>query len=129
MRLNPDILRDLLLKIEEDYPAKSGKLTFPDLKGTSEEEVAYHCLLAWEAGFIEAIDITTFAHHFRMMAPRRLTFGGSEYLSNIRDPLVWKKTKEGAQKIGSVSVETISELAKGFIKTQVKRLTGLDTDI
>ena len=107
-------------------PGKSGQLGFPSIEGRSEEEVAYHCLLGWEAGFIEAIDATTFKNHFKAMYPRRLTYEGHQYLERIRDPVIWAKTKEGAKKIGSFGLDTLGKLAVGFIETEIKKRTGYE---
>ena len=39
---------------------------------------------------------------------------GHQYLEMIRDPEIWRQTKESAQKIGSFSLDVLSALAKGF---------------
>lgn len=61
--------------------------------------------------------------------PQRLTMSEYEYLDTIRDPEIWRQTKEGADKVSSRSIETLSQLARGFIRTQVKKLTGEDMDV
>jgi hypothetical protein len=82
--------------------------------------------MAFEAGFIDAIDVQSMGDPYKQMIPMRLTYAGHQYLENIRDPEIWRKTNEGAKKIGSFSLETLGELAKGLVRQQIKRHTGID---
>jgi hypothetical protein len=54
-----------------------------------------------------------------------ITWKGHEYINLVRDPKIWKKTKDGVKGLGSFSLELLGELAKGFIKTQIEKQTGL----
>jgi hypothetical protein len=47
---------------------------------------------------------------------RRLTWFGHDFLDSVRDPAIWKATKEGAAKIGGFSVHLLGALAKGLIR-------------
>jgi hypothetical protein len=125
VQLDADLMRELLLHIEQAYP-RVGKLVYPIISGYTEEQVAYHCLMAYEAGFIDALDASSFDRPFPEMYPKRLTYAGHQYVEKVRDPVIWTKTKEGAKKIGSFSIETLGKLATGFIETQVRKHTGLD---
>ena len=62
----------------------------------------------------------------RDFRPRRLTSSGHDFLDSIRDPEIWKKTKDGAKAAGCFTFELLGDLAKGFIKTQIKKRTGMD---
>jgi hypothetical protein len=126
MKLQPDLVRHLLLWAEENLPIASGKLSFPVIEGYSEEEVAYHCLQAAEAGFIDTIDYQTFQHSFQQRIPRRLTYEGHKYLEQIRDEKIWAQAKEGAKKLGSFGLDTLGKLAVGFIETEIKKRTGYE---
>ena len=55
-----------------------------------------------------------------------LTWNGNEFLEAVRDPEVWRRTKEGAQRAGSASVEFIWEMAKAYGKHVIKERLGLD---
>ncbi len=126
MKLEPSLIRDLLLWAEENLPRSNGLLEFPVLEGWQKNEVAYNCLMAYEAKFLDAIDVQCKGDPFKQMIPIKLTYAGHQYLENIRDPEIWKKTTDGAKKIGNFSIETLGELAKGFVKQQIKRHTGMD---
>jgi hypothetical protein len=128
MKLNPDLVRELLLWGENNLPSESGNLEFPIIAGFDEQEIAYHCLMSDEAGFFESINISTNDDLFQRMHPRRLTYSGHQYLETIRDEKVWAKAKEGARKIGSFSMETLGMVAKAVIAVQVKKYTGLEID-
>jgi len=128
VQLDADLLRALLLWAEANLPSDSGSLEFPALEERPEREVAYACLMAKEAGFIEAIDVQRFGDTFEQWMPRRLTFQGHQYLETIRDDKIWAKAKEGARKIGSLSLETLGQVAKSVISLQLKKYTGLELE-
>lgn len=48
----------------------------------------------------------------------RLTWAGHEFLDEVRDPEIWRKTKEGADKVGSWSIKLIGEIASGFVRAK-----------
>ena len=43
----------------------------------------------------------------------------------VRDPEIWRKTKQGADAVGSFSFELVKQLASGFIKTKIEEHTGV----
>jgi hypothetical protein len=43
----------------------------------------------------------------------------------MRDPEIWRKTKEGASKAGGFTVSLLADLAKGLIRTQIEKHTGV----
>jgi len=128
MQLNPDLLRELLLWGERNLPSASGVLEVPSIGGFGDQEIAYHCLIADEAGFFESTEFQANDDLFQQVRPHRLTYTGHQYLEIIRDDLVWAKAKEGARKIGSFSIETLGTVAKAVIAFQVKKFTGLELE-
>lgn len=123
-----DLIRDLMLEIEafegnayrrEYWPLKP---QFKDLNGSLLE---YNLLLLLDAGFVSAsrrpdpagtpIDII-----------HGLTWQGCEFLETIRDPEIWRKTKEGAGKVGSASVSFLFDMGKAYARMKAKDLLGLD---
>ena len=127
MKRDMDYVRDILLKIES--------LDAPRLKdlmnSTSDEEyekLSEHLsLLIDQAGFLTGIKAHTYGG--KNWLNIRLTWTGHEYLDNIRDPEIWQKTKEGAQKVGGFSLDIMSALAKGLIKKQIEKHTGIELDL
>jgi hypothetical protein len=52
----------------------------------------------------------------------RITWMGHEFIDSIRDPEIWRKTKEGAAKVGSWSLKLMGEMATGFIRLKATEL-------
>lgn len=48
----------------------------------------------------------------------RISWEGYEFIEKIRDPEVWRKTKEGAASVGSWSVKLLGDVAAGFIRAK-----------
>lgn len=48
-----------------------------------------------------------------------ITYDGHEFLNNIRDPKVWKITKEKVSEISGVSLGIIGQVAGKYIKNQL----------
>ncbi|WP_423748462.1 DUF2513 domain-containing protein [Bacillus cereus] len=44
-----------------------------------------------------------------------MTWDGHQFLDNIREKSIWEATKIKAATLGSVSLPTLSELAKSYI--------------
>src|SRR5208283_2520076 len=95
MKRDMDLLRELLLKIE-DNPQMDGTREFyyatPEemgIQGYSKEEVAYHLRLLIQNGFIDGA--VTMACPMQIV--RSLTNEGHDFLDNIRNDDIWKKTK------------------------------------
>lgn len=57
--------------------------------------------------------------------PIGLTWKGHEFLDNIRDPAIWRETKDGAKKLGGFSIELLGALAKGLVKKKIEDHTGI----
>jgi hypothetical protein len=108
-----DLVRELLRRIEEHPEAElPDRLQFD---GKTEEEVSYHVMLAYEAGFIEALDASSTSGIDWM--PQRLTWEGHEFLEATRDDGLWKKAKDTTlSKGGGLTLDVLKavlvELAK-----------------
>jgi hypothetical protein len=49
----------------------------------------------------------------------------ARFLDTVRDPEIWKKTKEGAISAKGFTLDLLQDLAKGFIKKQIEERTGI----
>lgn len=115
MKLDKDLVREILLQIEASITT-TGWIEL-ELPGHSEIEVSYHVELLSEAGFLQAHDLSTLdGPDWR---PERLTYEGHEFLDTVRDPEIWRDTKEAAKKIGVSSVEVLFEVGKNLIKQKL----------
>ncbi|MCM1102514.1 MAG: DUF2513 domain-containing protein [Clostridium sp.] len=88
------------------------------------EQVAYHCSILHEGGYIHACNVQYSGNKVYLFSVGRLTWEGHEFLDKIREDTIWKKTKETISKKGlpfvfdivkSVSIEIITGVVKGFV--------------
>ena len=148
MNRDMDLVRSLLLELES-YPFLPDQTTLEEIDvkplaeklGVSDDHIHHHLRLMYQAGFIEAwvfrgklgVSQSTKRQvdhdYIFFVTPKSITWKGYEYLETVRDPELWKKTKEGAKKIGSFGFDTIMDLAKGLIKEKIKHHTGVEIEM
>jgi hypothetical protein len=124
MKRDMNLVRDLLLEIEK-HPGMnrvSQHQFEPGDFGITEENfetVAFHLDLMIEAGLVLG------RSDMRMPIVSGLTWSGAEFLDAVRDSGTWKKTKEGAGKVGNWGLSFMLDLAKAIAKEEAKRRLGL----
>lgn len=140
LKKSDDLLRVLLLRIEEHLPKDTGgPLSAKELMYPNDETVSViseeflvaneHLRLLMEKGFLDAIETGVSSNPFnQIIRVWRLTWLGHEFLDSIRDPEIWSKTKEGAVASGGFSLEIIGALAKGLVKQKVQKHTGIEIE-
>jgi hypothetical protein len=115
MKLDKDLVREILLQVEASPdPMEMVNLSIPD---HSQEEIAYHVQILDEAGFIEALNLTTMSGYD--WRPRRLTYEGHEFLDTIRDAEAWRFTKETAKNAGVAGIKTLFEIGKSYARQKL----------
>ena len=113
-----DLVRTILLGVEKDGTPALRQM--PVVDGVDKSIVAYHIQMMLEAGLVSAIDASSIsAKNYLEIS---LTWEGHEFLENIRDPEVWRKTKAGAAKVGSFSLRLISDIARAAIAAKAQSL-------
>ena len=128
MRLNPDCVRDILLTVEErssylravEY--KYGDPRFSKLNTYSKEEVAYHIQQCEKANLIHGVSIYGLGDSADIID---LTPEGHQFLSNIRENKIWNGVKEIAGKVGTSSLDAITQIASNVITELIKAQFGL----
>lgn len=89
MKRNMDLVRTILLKIEE-YPEPNGWVDI-SIEGYTNLEISYHIKLLSQAKLIEAVDgDDTSGFDWRAIS---LTWEGHEFLDAAKNITVWEKTK------------------------------------
>ncbi|MFG0323712.1 DUF2513 domain-containing protein [Pseudomonas sp. zjy_15] len=122
MKLDKELVRDVLLAVEaHDEPDRWLAIKIP---GKSDIEVSYHIMLLAEAGMLKADDVGS--HDGFEWVPTRLTYKGHEFLETVRDPEIWRRTKEGAEKAGIAGLGMLVELGKAYGKQLLKERLGID---
>ena len=113
MKRDWDVIREVLTEIETAPSSERTNLTYgvgPEYptEGASKGE---HALLLWKAGFISAIDITTYGGH-AILSPE-LTWQGHELLDTVRSKAVWERIKTTAHEKGiELTVDSVKALGK-----------------
>lgn len=97
-----------------------------EVPGRTSIEVGYHVNLLGQAGLIEFEPVLTENKRIIKCLVFSLSWSGHEYLDAIRDPDVWKKTKEGARRVGSAGLDLLVEIAKSIVRSKVREVTGLE---
>lgn len=115
-----DLIRSLLLEIEsgrrvfdvigDDVAAIIGADDGKVMPAAEAHQLEYHLTLLNEAGFV------AFHRTGGRWIVQHPTWEGQEFLNTIRDPEVWRRTKEGSKKAGSAGIEFLWELAKAYGK-------------
>lgn len=75
----------------------------------SHEDIEYTVKQLIDAGYLDA------EFYMEGYFIKQMTFAGHNLLDDIRDIDVWKKTKDKASKISSVSIPVIQQIASSVI--------------
>ena len=126
MKRDMDLIRELLLKIADaDKPIAFSKMVPGRKERDKDYEIAaYHMQMLIEAGLVRAIDAST--NDGKEWLNLELTWHGHDFLESIRDPTVWENTKDGAKKLGGVSLDVLVSLAKAYLKAEAKKRLGIE---
>lgn len=120
MKLNHDLVRLVMLEIEEKATYGSS-LSIDELNidGYTIDEVKYTLDKLYEANFINA----TIRRYIggALYSIDSLTWTGHQFLDNIRDANVWKKTKVVVSKLSSVSLTLVSNVASQVITNLINQ--------
>ena len=91
MKRDMDLIRLILLEIENKEDSElSINLT---VDGYSKEQVAYHCRLLYDHGFIDDYSAEYGDDELQVFAIGELTWDGYEYLDTVREKKIWEKFK------------------------------------
>ena len=118
MKRDMDLIREILLAIEEqhEYGPISG-LTIP---GHSMNEIAYHCKILYEHGFIDNYEDDSGDDELLDFSVGALTWEGADYLEDVRDNTRWGKVKKTMKEKGiPLTVEFIKETVNTMVSTLI----------
>tara|TARA_R110002072_G_scaffold163702_1_gene316536 strand:+ start:76 stop:459 length:384 start_codon:yes stop_codon:yes gene_type:complete len=124
MKRDMDLIRTILLEAEKVSERNIVRRQKPfEVKVASEAVLLDHMNLMQNAGLL-----SNFRNQFgdEQKDSLSITWAGYEFLETVRDDEIWREAKNVAQKAGGFSIEILGEIAKGLIKTQIKRLTGVE---
>lgn len=121
MKRDMDLIRAILLRLEESENAHNGTKVLSDL--ADDRAVSAHLKMLEDAGFLENYEVRPFAG--KMLTLRhgwRITWQGHEFIDTVRDPEIWRKTKSGAEKVGSWSMKLLTDIATGFVRAKAQEI-------
>lgn len=109
MKRDDEYIRNILLELEgSDSPfLQVAQTTWSP--SDHDQKNMYHIELLCDVGYLQRHSQSQF----------RLTSQGHDYLESIRDETIWNKTKEGAAKVGGVSISFMKEIALGYIRQKL----------
>lgn len=121
MKLNYDLLRELLLIVEELSDGRKSFLEKQIAEYIEDKElkpaVFYHLKFLTDAGYIERTVPSGSWNRYGYGYILDITPKGRNYLDSIRNEDVWNKIKARfADRIGSVVLDLIVDSAKTFLK-------------
>lgn len=114
MKRDFNLIRDIMLLIEAQY--KDVVIFGFKVDGHDLSEVAYHCQLLKDAGFISEYKSVFADGKIQIIGVGGLTWEGCDYLDKVRDNTIWEKTKQTIKKKGlPLLIDTIKSVASAFI--------------
>lgn len=117
MKRDWDVIRKVLLVIEESH---SARVFFKDLQSSiniEEKDLQHQIRLMEEAGLL---DHMTVGEWHNLDLGWRLTWEGYELIDKIRDDTVWKKTKEVFKEKGvGLPFDLLGQVAGGVLKSML----------
>ena len=125
MKLNQDCIRDLLLYLENNLSYTTNKININNLhlKNYTEDELIYTAEKLFEGNYITYVIAK--AYNPPVIVVTGITYNGHQFLDNIRDDKVWKKTKSILSKVSSASINIISEIAAKVLSDIISKQMNL----
>ncbi|NKC23403.1 DUF2513 domain-containing protein [Ochrobactrum oryzae] len=123
LKRDMDLMRDLLLQIEELDQGFGSEVEI-ESRAHEPQVIAEHLRLLFEARLIDGDTVPDDEFPFDHVMPTRLTWAGHDFIGSVRDPEIWKKTKEGhyPQKASRL---TFAGPREGIHQKQIADRTGI----
>ena len=118
MRLDPKLVREILLTVEEYLPFREKELVWPE--GYSEEELDYHLAILIDDSLVKGNYSRALAGNFYVLV-EHLTPQGHKYLDAIRNEGIFKRVQAKVVDSGlaSVPLEVLVQLASKAVRDSV----------
>jgi hypothetical protein len=114
MQRDWEVIRKILIKIEELPPNGTLQSFQLSTEGIDKDSAAFHMWLLINAGLVDGNSADTLTS--RSCIARRLTWAGCEFLDGIKKDSSWNKVKETAKSRGlDLTFDVISATAKLFV--------------
>ena len=127
MKLNADCIRDVLLYLEEKLSIDSETKSFNSLtlnqiqtefdSKYSKEDILYSIYNLKEIRYIEGTFKNSSTSFMYICNITNITWAGHQFINSVRPKNVWDATKNGAKKLGLMSMSALSMIANEITKT------------
>lgn len=132
MVLNIDCMRAVLEYLVDNLSLRYEDLTtefrvinvnamYTDIIGYDDEDIFYAVYNLWQTGYIEAnVKMSyTIVRDFDIW---NVSYEGQQFYQNIHKSSVWERTKQVANKAGSVAISILSSIAQNIIMQEIAGL-------
>jgi len=124
MKRNWDVIRELLMKVEE-CTLPSEMIRISHFAAERAAEISYHMTLLIEAGLVKGQVLQTLDPGPKDFFAQRLTWEGHEFLDAIRSNTVWERTKKLFLEKGlEMTFDLVKSAAKEIAAVVVKGALG-----
>lgn len=114
MRRDPDFMRDILFEFEK-LDLEWFNTAF--VEGPEKEQYGFHMRLLVDAGLMDRSEQGNF----------RITNSGHDFIEAVRSENRWNNAKSVAAEVGGVTISMLSEIALGYLKSEIKSKFGIET--
>lgn len=90
----------------------------------SEDEINYSIVKLEEASFIKATIKSHIGYDYTIVRLDDITYQGHQFLANIRSDTIWNDVKEVSKKVGSNSLQAVSQIATAVITAIINNQLG-----
>lgn len=116
MKLDPDVVRDVLLKIEREQSSPKWKYAVSDREA---DYPIYYALTKLDEGGYVKVTHATGTEREDWVYVTELTMRGHEFLDSVRDDTVWGQTKEKAAKVGAYGLKALWDIAISVLASRI----------
>lgn len=140
MKIDQQYLKDLLIAFEDTEGSDTSEKDLLS-KGidTKSPEFTFHMRLLGDKGFVSRLNGEPGWEFYQPVkmgyvtmnveSALRLTARGHDFISDLRQQEVWNTVKNNFSDASlSTLSDVVKELAKGYAKQKIKRLTGFDPE-
>jgi len=120
MMRDMNLVREILKWASEQE--ESGFDGNPSFDEYTDDQVDYHVYIMWQAGLVEAIDVSTIGDTGHAAMLSGVTWAGHDFLDAAKDNTVWEKAKK---KVLSSGASFTFDLLKDLLVLGAKGPLGL----
>ena len=124
MKRDMELVRKLLLHIEQEYTYQPLDSRHIEIDGYSKEHIAYHLKIMDDGGLIDVQNSTVMVGNIHRFVIDGITWNGHEFLDSVRNDGVWSHTKESLKPVGSASFEVVKSIAVAYIGSKSSERSG-----